>query len=100
MAAEVANVFLNQVDSGGRNVQRRILGKSQRQILIALAILADRFHSHESRDAMGDVNDVVSIFEIEEGIDWPRSDDLLDPAALLVTMKKLVMPQQRDGPGK
>ena len=91
---ESADVFLDQVDAGRRHVQRRVLGKAQRQVFLAGSILGDGLHPHEARDAMGDVDDVISLFQIEERIHRPPRDHLLHPPALLITVEQLVMAQQ------
>ncbi len=60
MAAEPADVFLDQIDPRRRHVQRGVLGEAQREIFLALALLGDRVHARELGDAVGDVDDVVA----------------------------------------
>ena len=66
MSGESADVFLDQVDPRRRDVQGRVIGKSEREILLALAVLGDRLHPGELGDAVCDVNDVIADFEVEE----------------------------------
>ena len=95
MPVKSADVFLNQVDPRRRNVQRGVVGKSQREIFLVLAVLGHRVHARELGDAVGDVNDVIALLEIEERIHRPRGDHLAHAPPLLVAVEQFVMPEQR-----
>ena len=66
MAVKSADVFLDQIDPRRRNVQRGVVGEAERQILLVLAILGHGVHAGEFRDAVGDVDDVIALLEIEK----------------------------------
>ena len=68
MAVKTADVFLNQVDARGGNVEGGVVCKSQRQIFLAAAVLVDGVHAGEFGDAVGDVDDVVAGFQVEERV--------------------------------
>jgi hypothetical protein len=97
MALETADVFLNQIDARSRDVQRRVLGKAQREIFFAVSVLRDRLHPGEPGDSMGHMDDVIAGFQIQKRVDRPRRDHLLDAPALLIAMKQFVMAEQCEG---
>ncbi len=97
MAVKSADVFLDEIDPRGRHVQDGVVGESEGQIFLVLPVLGHRVHAGELGDAMRDVNDVISLLEIEERIDGPRGDYLANPAALLVAVKEFVMPEESAG---
>jgi hypothetical protein len=68
VAGEAADVLLDQVDLAGRDVQGRVVGEPERQVLLALAVLGDRLHADELGDPVGDVDDVVAGLEVEERV--------------------------------
>jgi hypothetical protein len=69
VALEAADVLLDQVDPCGRNVNGGVLGEAEGEVLLALAVLADRLHADELGDAVRDVDDIIAGLEVEEGID-------------------------------
>ena len=95
--AEPADVFLDQVDPRRGHMQRRVVGKAEREIFFALAVLGDLLHAGEFRDAVGDVDDVIADFQIEERIDRAGRDDFLDAATLFVAVEEFVMTEKRGG---
>src|SRR5262245_46979853 len=97
MPLKPADVFLNQIDPRRGDVERRVLGESQREIFLALAVLGDRLHACELGDAVRNVNDVVAGLEIEERIDGTGSDDSSDAPSLLVAVEELVVAEEGNG---
>src|SRR5687768_17330976 len=94
MSLKSADVFLDEIDSIGRDVQRGIFGKSQCEVFLTSTLFADRLNTRELGDAVRHMDDVVPHLQIQKRIDRPRGNDLFDSSPLLVTVKEFMMAKE------
>ena len=66
-----ADIFLDKVDRRGRHVDLRALGKLDLQKLLGAALLLQQLEPPVATDAVGDMDDVIALVEIEKGVDRP-----------------------------
>ena len=86
-----ADVLLHQVDGTCRHVQDGVVGKPQRQVLLAAAFALERPQTLEAGDAVGNVDDVVAFAQVQQGIDRPARANPPHRPALRVAVEYLVM---------
>ena len=91
-----ADVLLDQLDRRGRHVDLRALGKLELQKLLGAAVLLEELEPTVAADAVGDVDDVVALVEIEEGVDRPGEPLPGRPGRDLLAVEKLGAADQHE----
>ena len=84
-----ADVFLHQLDARGGDVDPRIFGELDLQELLGAAMLLQEPEAAVAADAVGDVDHVVPLVQVEERVDRPGEPLPHRPGDAVVAVEKL-----------
>src|SRR5262249_43956013 len=65
-----ADILLHQLDHRGRHKQLRLASEFEFKVLYDLVSLIQQPQAQVTGDAMPDVNDVISLAQVEEAVDY------------------------------
>ena len=91
-----AHVFLDEFDAGGRHVDPRALGELDIEELLGPPVLLQELEPLVAADAMRDVNDVIPLVEVEEGVDRTGEPLLRRPMGGLLTAEEFCARHQHE----